>query len=396
MTCRPPAVDSVGGAFVGSLPCCRPHGGEKRHHGSVSINLSLDLDVHYGFIYLAPADELVEDLIAARGGQANGLCGARYPGVLAMVTGLHTGTVPFEVAVSDDEPAIGDEWEDVVEASFSALESDHWLTTFDDRHELVLPAATSYRARYCATRMDQAHQADVRMSDEPVIDRYLLQLWPAPVRDDAVLRQTSEVAAYWHEVARTTPPPPPPPTPEERAAEAERQAVEEAEARQRMELDRWDGNLPSELLRSGGPAALRLAGAERRLADEIASLDTDGLRQVAHWAASAACARASTAVLDWAPALDALDQDRALPPPFDDPDEAWERLYGPLVLVASFAEPAEAPTLIDPPAAALATVLAAANPNPAAAAFDALEQAASALADPGALLSALRHELGLG
>ena len=153
----------------------------------MSINRSLDLNVHYGFVDLAPADELVEDLIAARGGQTNGLCGARYPGVLAMITGLHTGAVPFEVAVSEDEPAIGDEWEEVVEASFTAAGRDYWLRAFGDGHELVLSAGTSYRARYCAMGMDEAHQADVRMPDEPVIDRYLLQLWPAPERDDAVL-----------------------------------------------------------------------------------------------------------------------------------------------------------------------------------------------------------------
>lgn len=360
----------------------------------VFINLSLDLHVHYGFVYLAPDGE-VGDLVDARGGQANGLCGAQHPGVLVMSTGLHTGTVPFEVAVSDAEPAIGDEWEEVVEASFSASQRDYWLRAFEDGHELVLPLATSYRARFCASGMDQARQADVRMPDEPVIDRYLLQLWPAPMRDDAVLRQTSEVAAYWHEVARTTPPPPPPPTPEERAAELARQEAEEAAVWQRMELDRWDGNPPGELLEAGGPAALRLAATDRRLADKIASLDPAGLRQVARWAASTACARAGDAALDWGPALDALDGGRVLPPPFDDPGHAWERLYGPSLLIASFADSAVIPSLIDPPAAALATILVAANPDPAVAAFDALEQAASALDSADALLSALRRELDL-
>lgn len=185
----------------------------------MSINLSFELHVHYGFVHFAPVDGGHDYLTTARGRQTNGLCGATYPGVLAMVTGLHTGGVPFEVVISDDEPPVGDEWEDVVEASFSARERNYWLVTFDDAHELVLPLATSYRARYCATGMDQGSQADVRMDDEPVIDRYLLQLWPAPMRDDAVLRQTSEIAAYWHGVARTSPPAPSLPTPEERAVE---------------------------------------------------------------------------------------------------------------------------------------------------------------------------------
>lgn len=97
-----------------------------------------------------------------------------------------------------------------LEASFSASQREYWLSAFEDGHELVLPAATTYRARYCATGMDQAREADVRMPGEPVLDRSLLQLWPAPTRDDAILRQTSEIAASWHEVARTSPPPPPP------------------------------------------------------------------------------------------------------------------------------------------------------------------------------------------
>ena len=33
-------------------------------------------------------------------------------------------------------------------------------------------------------------------------DRYLLQLWPAEPAPDAVVREGSEIAAYWHGVAR--------------------------------------------------------------------------------------------------------------------------------------------------------------------------------------------------
>lgn len=371
----------------------------------MSIILSRDLDVHYGFVDLTPADRQVEDLLTARGGQVNGLCGARFPGVLAMITGLHTGSVPFEVAVFDAEPAVPDEWEDVVEVSFAAPDRDYLLSTFDDGADLVLPAATSYRARYCASGMDEADQAGVRTSDEPVVDRYLLQLWPAPMREDVVLRQTSQVAAYWHEVARTTAPPPPPLTPQQQASaaarEAERLAREEAVTQDRIELQRWGGSPPSDTLRSGGMAAWRLANTDRGLADQIASLDPIGLQQVAHWAASRACAQAGGGALDWEPALKALGEGRTLPPPFDDPDEAWERLYGPQQLMAAFDESADAPVGADvvrthPPAAALATVLAAANANPATAAFDALQQAASAVDDPGELLAALRREFGLG
>jgi hypothetical protein len=317
-----------------------------------------------------------------------------------MITGLHTGTVPFDVELLDGEPAVAEEWEEVVEVSFTAPQRDYWLTTFDDGADLVLPAATSYRARFCATGMDQADRANVRMPDDPVLDRYLLQLWPAPAREDAVVRQTSQHAAYWHEVARTTPPPP---TPEQRAAAAARKAAKRARkraaAQQQIEIEDWGGSLPSDALRAGGGASRRLANTHRRLADELASLDPAGLRQVAHWAASIACARAGTTDLDWEPALEALSQGRPLPSPFDDPTAAWQRLYGPMQAFAIIEEVAtETPSdtvAIDPPAAALATVLAAANPNPAAAAFDALEQAASAVDDPELLLSAAQQRFGL-
>lgn len=53
--------------------------------------------------------------------------------------------------------------------------------------------------------MDAAHQSGARRDGDPVIDRYLLQLWPGPIVADVVLRQTSDQAAYWHQVARESP-----------------------------------------------------------------------------------------------------------------------------------------------------------------------------------------------
>jgi hypothetical protein len=35
---------------------------------------------------------------------------------------------------------------------------------------------------------------------------YLLQFWPAPPTADTILRQTSQAAARWHELAQRTPP----------------------------------------------------------------------------------------------------------------------------------------------------------------------------------------------
>lgn len=164
-----------------------------------------ELHVHYGFINVFPeGGDPPSDL--GRSGQVNGLCGAAEPGALSLITGLHTGAVPFRLEVHEAEPPPGDEWEDVVEASFTTTAVDFWLATFDDGHEFSLPRPGTYRARYSASGMDAANEQDSRMDGEPAFDRYLLQLWPGPAAPDAVVREGSERARYWHGVARETPP----------------------------------------------------------------------------------------------------------------------------------------------------------------------------------------------
>ena len=52
--------------------------------------------------------------------------------------------------------------------------------------------------RYCAAGMDEGRRRDTRLEGEDAPDRYRLQFWPAPIGPDAILRCTSEIAAYWH------------------------------------------------------------------------------------------------------------------------------------------------------------------------------------------------------
>src|SRR5215471_20895717 len=109
---------------------------------------------------------------------------------------------------------IGDEWEEVVEASFRPETAGLYLVQWAGEASWTLPLAPiDYRVRYSATGMDRAREQDTLLEGEPLLDRYLLQLWPAPPAPDAVIRETSEQAAYWHAYARTLPPPP---TPQER------------------------------------------------------------------------------------------------------------------------------------------------------------------------------------
>ena len=290
-----------------------------------------DVHVHYGFIHVEPPPEAEFDLISARGGQVNGLCGAAYPGVLAMVTGLHTGTVPLRFELHDEEPPLEDDWEDVVEAPLTVTADAYWVTAFDRGMEVEAPPAGTYRARWCASGMDEAHDG-TRSADEPEIDRYLLQLWPAPVLPDAVIRQGSDIAAYWHQVAATTAPPPPPPTAEELAAqeaeEERRDRAAQAEWEAAQESAQWGGRAPTDELQAVGGRARQLAGLDRELVDALVALPAERQRALAVWAARQACEVAGIADVDVVQAgLSAAARGGPLPAPWQDWRSVWDRLF---------------------------------------------------------------------
>jgi hypothetical protein len=58
------------------------------------------------------------DPFSTIGGQRNGLCSAGWPGALFLISGLHTGQLPFTVDVHDGPLPIDDDWEDIVEVSY--------------------------------------------------------------------------------------------------------------------------------------------------------------------------------------------------------------------------------------------------------------------------------------
>ncbi|MCO8269030.1 hypothetical protein M1L60_00335 [Actinoplanes sp. TRM 88003] len=161
-----------------------------------------DVPVHYGYINVLADEDDQADLMDTRAGQLNGLVGAAVPGQLSLVTGLHTGDVPLVVRWHDAEPAVGADWEDVVEVSFEPPGPDLLVAAFEDSFALRLPVVRSLRARLSASGMDAGHDADTTPDDGTSPDRYLLELWPAAPAADAVVRQTSDIAAYWHREAR--------------------------------------------------------------------------------------------------------------------------------------------------------------------------------------------------
>jgi hypothetical protein len=257
------------------------------------------------------------------------LCGAAVPGALFLITGLHTGSVGFTVELHEDEPPVDQRWEEIVEAPF---------TPAGDRTELVgwagewsLPlelGRTHHRVRYCAAGMERGHETDTVMDGEPVVDRYLLQLWPAAPEPDRVLKVTTGTAAYWHDYARQQPPPP---TAEEKAETARQAELERerrnAEARLAVETREWGGTLPSDRLRELGYPAKHLGELDRPLLDAFDRIEPETQRQVARWAARRAYEEAGLADVPWlAAALDALDAGAALPSVFNERSAAFDRL----------------------------------------------------------------------
>lgn len=288
------------------------------------------VEVHYGQIYVeSDPDGVFPDLSEAHGGQRNGLCGAATPGLLWLVTGLHTGSVGFTVEVHDQAPPLDSSWEEIVEASFRPASSSTVLVEWGggDSWDLGLDEV-DHRVRYCAARMEEAKRQDTRFPDEAELDRYLLQFWPAPPGPDRVLKQTSQIAAYWHGYAQEQPPPP---TPAERA-EAERLArvaAEEAATQQRLAYERWQwgGQLPSPALSAVGGNVRGLVRFDPALVHALDAAGSATQRQVAVLAARRACEAAGLTALDSvAAALTDLAEGRPPRPPFDDPDRVWRAL----------------------------------------------------------------------
>ncbi|MDH2387947.1 hypothetical protein QCN29_03915 [Streptomyces sp. HNM0663] len=289
-----------------------------------------EVHVHYGQIYVeSDPDSAIPDLSKAFAGQRGGLCGAVVPGVLWLITGLHTGNVGFVVEVHDEDPPLGPVWEDVVEVSFRPASERTSLVQWAGEAAWDLDLArTDYRVRYCARGMDEGRELDTRVAGKPQADSYLLQFWPAPPRPGRVVRQTSRIAAYWHRYARELPPPP---TPQQRAKTEclARQAEERAAEERRLHREQWEwgGRLPSEGLRGVGG---NVRGLLRFDGDLVHALDAAGpevQRAVASLAAQQACAAAGLTEVPWVTqALTALTQERPLPPPFDDTARLWETL----------------------------------------------------------------------
>jgi hypothetical protein len=159
--------------------------------------------VHYGQAYVLPKGSYDIDLQGSFCGQRNGLCGAASGTELFLITGLHTGDVAFVLDLFDAEPQIDLSWEEIVEASFSVGPQGVSLVEWGGQHAYGIPiAAGTYRARYCARGMQRGRDIDNIQKGETPVDSYSLAIWPAEASQDVVIKQTSEIADYWHKYAR--------------------------------------------------------------------------------------------------------------------------------------------------------------------------------------------------
>ena len=367
-----------------------------------------DVPVHYGFLHLRADGDDDPDLTAARGGQANGLCGAAVPGGLALTTGTHTGAVPVRAELHDSEPPLEERWEDVVEVPLELAAGEYLLTAFAWGEEIGTIPAGSYRARWCANRMDEGYDG-ARLDDDPETDRYLLQLWPAPPAPDAVVRQGSDCAAYWHGVAATADAPPPPPTPEvlaEQTAEAERaRQAAEAAWEASIETEVWGGRAPTAQLRAVGGRAAQLSGLDRELVDLLVAMPARQQRHLAVEAARHACDLAGVGdVALVQQALAAARDGAPLPHPWGDWSATWDALVPPgdqtgdelvaevqLVLTLGGDRP-----VLAPEATAIDAVLAAGESDPARAVVGAVDAVARGQRDPRTVLDQVRRHLADG
>jgi hypothetical protein len=268
----------------------------------------------------------VVDLSDAFAGQCSGLCGAAFPGFLYMLTGLRFGGVGLRMERHEEAPAPpGAGWEEVAEVSFEPRSDDTVLLAGDGQEAWPLAlGAVPYRVRHCVTGMDAGNAADQRSPEEPLIERWLMQWWPAPAAPDAVLRQTSDVATRSHRWAGEQRPlsrPATRPLSKARAWEVERERAE------RSNLLWRGGGRPSEPLARMEGAAVDLVRVDRQLAEAVAAADAATQRAIARWAARLAFTAAGLAEVDWiAPALAALDRQEEFPPPFPHRHLIWERI----------------------------------------------------------------------
>ncbi len=279
------------------------------------------VDVSYGQICLTCGDPPGTQESFA--GQVNGLCGSAVSGAMFLVTGINHGTVRLTVSVYPDAPPLSDDWEEIVEVSFTNVCATPALREWDEQRHLLRLAPGSYRVRYCARGMDQARDVESTY-DGAVIDTYLLQLWPGPAGPDRIVRQTSSCAAYWHQANRQAEPP---------REQHEAETAQLADENETWMLGLFGGRSPNQRLRAVAEAGYShtLNDIDVDLTFALAEADDRMLRKVAGWAALQALEFAElTELPELAPSVAAIRAGGRAVAPFDGTGSWAEALVSPI------------------------------------------------------------------
>lgn len=130
-------------------------------------------------------------------GQSNGLVGAASGEGLYLNLARRSGGSPVRVVLHEEAPILDSDQEDIVEVSISVPvgTQPRWSTwAGEESGPIDLPPGT-YRVRISARGRDAGRDGEFA---EGAVDFYLVELWPAPVQPDAIIRRTSADADYWH------------------------------------------------------------------------------------------------------------------------------------------------------------------------------------------------------
>lgn len=156
------------------------------------------IETDYGQLDLLWADDYVGfdgNVDRFFAGQVNGLVGAASGAGLYLNLARRSGGSSVRIVRLDEAPDIDDDkWEDIVEASTTIPAGAHprWATwAGEDGGSLDLGQGT-YRVRVSARGRDVGQFADGTM------DCYLVEIWPAPTREDSIIKLSSANAEYWH------------------------------------------------------------------------------------------------------------------------------------------------------------------------------------------------------
>lgn len=132
-------------------------------------------------------------------GQTNGLVGASSGEGVYINLARRSGGSRVRIALTDSEPSTpGSDYGDVVEVSIqvpagAVVRWSSWAGESSGALDGI--TAGAYRVRVSASGRD-AGRADEFA--EGVVDEYRVDLWPAPLAGDAVVRVGSDDARYWH------------------------------------------------------------------------------------------------------------------------------------------------------------------------------------------------------